>query len=180
MSSPIVYYQVCKNSMAYVDINEVKQEPSDSPHEQRHMLLDSATWSDVTDDHKVEPSEDCDYKSDANTYLVKGYQCPSHPAAVEPDQQIPIHAGDTGTAVNPSCSEQPYPVLLIKVKTEPTEDLGGWSAVTDYVAHGQTVGRRVGDVIDVKHDCPILKLRGFTDSTHTWILTLTIKIPKSN
>jgi hypothetical protein len=97
MSSPIVYYQVFKNSMASVDINEVKQEPNVSPHEQRQMLLDSATWSDVTGDHKVEPMEDCDYKSDANTYLVKGYQCSLHTADVESDALIPaIHASDTG------------------------------------------------------------------------------------
>jgi hypothetical protein len=105
--------------MESVDINAVKKEPGDSPHQQIQPQFDNATWNEVTG----EPSEDCDYKLDPNTYLVKGYQCSSNAVDVEPELQIPtLNSGETRTAMNPSCAEQPYPVLLIKVKTEPTED----------------------------------------------------------
>jgi hypothetical protein len=126
----MVCCQVLQENMESVDVTSVKEEPSDTtdyPH---------ATLSDVKGAYKEEPSG-CHDKSAPDTSLVKRYQCSSHTADVKLDLHVPaLDADGTVNAVNPNCSEKPYPVLLIKVKTEATD---GWPGVTDTVAQGQHV-----------------------------------------
>jgi hypothetical protein len=124
----------CKNSMDFVCVSEVKKEPNDdqsdattdciNPQSRSKLQLDSGycpdgrdhdnTDADIKKEDKVQPSEDCDYKSAPKTSLATCSQCSTQTADVKPDVQIyTLNADETKTAVQSISPEQPYPVLLI-------------------------------------------------------------------
>jgi hypothetical protein len=129
------------------------------------LQLDNVDRTVVTGFHTIYPREDCDYKPNPNTSCVTEDPSSCHAADVKPDPLVPsINAGEALTVVNPTRVEQPYPVLLIKVKTEPTYDLDGGSGDKDTVTQVQPVGTKDTAVAEVNHEYPTRP--EFNDSIH--------------
>jgi uncharacterized Zn-finger protein len=63
-----------------------------------------------------------------------------------------VEASDSADRVDQMCTEQPYPVLLIKVKTECKEELDSWTVETDQSTQSEHGGTQNTDSLTTKQE----------------------------